>query len=99
MNPNLVGNQIEANESEDEFENNESRIAKAKAKAKAVKKHGKSVQWVTVLEFDDISSFVVSDVDVKLKTQFIQQKNRGQRPGIRVYFGASLVKNGDISVL
>ena len=33
-----VGEQIEANESEDEFENNDSRIAKAKAKAKALKK-------------------------------------------------------------
>ena len=29
---------------------------------------------MTVFEFPDISSFVGSDVDVKLKTQFIQQK-------------------------
>ena len=94
-----MAKQREVNESQDEFDTNESSIAKAKAKAKSVKKRGKSVQWVTVFEFDDISSFVGSDVDVKLKTQFIQQKNRRQRPGIHVYFGASLVKNGDISVL
>ena len=50
-----VAKQREANESQDEFDTNESTIAKAKAKAKSVKKRGKSVQWVTVFEFPDIS--------------------------------------------
>ena len=36
---------------------------------------------MTVFEFPDISSFVGSDVDVKLKTQFIQQKKQRTKAG------------------
>ena len=39
-----LGEKIEVSELEDEFETNDSRIAKAKAKAKAVKKRGKAVE-------------------------------------------------------
>ena len=58
--------------SEDEFENNDKRIAKAKAKV--VKKCGKAVEWVMKLEFDEEFSFVGSDLDLKLKRDYIRHK-------------------------
>ena len=54
---------------------------------------------MTVVEFDDIPSFVGSDVDVKLKTQFIQQKKQRTKAGDTCVFWCKFGKNGDISVL
>ena len=94
-----MGKQIEANESEDEFKNNESRIAKAKAKAKALKKRGKSVQWVTRVEFDEDLSFVGSAVDVELKTEFIKHKTSKTKVGETCIYSASMVKKWDLPAL
>ena len=65
--------------SEDKFENNDSRIAKAKVKV--VKKRGKAVEWVTKLQFDEDFSFVGSDLDVKLKRDFIRHKTSKTKAG------------------
>ena len=70
----------ESNLSEDEFENNDERIARSKA-AKVVKKRGKAVEWVMKLEFDEEFSFVGSDLDLKLKKDFIRHKTLKTKAG------------------
>ena len=74
----------ESNLSEDEFENNDERIARGKA-AKVVKKRGKAVEWVMKLEFDEEFPFVGSDLDLKLKRDYIRHK-------------MSITKAGEISI-
>ena len=59
--------------SEDKFQNNDERIARSKA-AKVVKKCGKGVEWVMKLEFDKEFLFVGSDLDLKLKRDYIRHK-------------------------
>ena len=63
----------QSNLSDKEFENNDKRIARGKA-AKVVKKRGKAVEWVMKLEFDEEFPFVGSDLDLKLKRDYIRHK-------------------------
>ena len=59
--------------SEDKFQNNDERIPRSKA-AKVVKKCGKGVEWLLKLEFDKEFPFVGSDLDLKLKRDYIRHK-------------------------
>ena len=59
--------------SEDKFPKNDERIARSKA-AKVIKKRRKAVEWVMKLEFDKEFPFVGSDLDLKLKRDYIRHK-------------------------
>ena len=76
----------QSNLSDEEFENNDEKIARSKA-SKDVNKRGKAVEWVTKLEFDEEGAFVGSELDLKLKRDYIRHKMSITKAGeITIYW-------------